>query len=64
MRHWIIPANPRTYKLDDALRDLNGIIDWRQYNNFEIGDIVFIYCSKPISQIISLLSNKSKLIVL
>ena len=52
MKHWIIPANPRTYKLDDALRDLNGIIDWRQYNNFEIGDIVYIYCSKPISQII------------
>ena len=52
MRHWIIPANPRIYKLDDALRDLNGIIDWRQYNNFEIGDIVYIYCSKPISKII------------
>ena len=52
MRHWIIPANPRIYKLDNALRDLNGVIDWRQYNNFEIGDIVFIYCSKPISQII------------
>lgn len=52
MRHWIIPANPRIYKLDNALRDLNGVIDWRQYNNLEIGDIVFIYCSKPISQII------------
>jgi 5-methylcytosine-specific restriction protein A len=52
MRHWIIPANPRIYKLDNALKDLNGVIDWRQYNNFEIGDIVFIYCSKPISQII------------
>ena len=52
MNYWIIPANPKRYKLKDALKDLNGIIDWRQHNNFEIGDIVYIYCSKPISQII------------
>ena len=52
MKYWIIPANPQRYKLKDALRELNGIIDWRQHNKFEIGDIVYIYCSKPISQII------------
>ena len=52
MRYWIIPANPKLYRIADAIRDLNGVIDWRQYNNFEVGDIVFIYCSKPISQII------------
>lgn len=52
MRYWIIPANPKLYRIADAIRDLNGIIDWKQHNNFEVGDIVYIYCSKPISQII------------
>lgn len=52
MKLWIIPANPKIYNLSDAIKDLDGIIDWRQHNNFEVGDIVYIYCSKPISQII------------
>lgn len=52
MRYWIIPANPKLYSIADAIRDLNGVIDWKQHNNFEVGDIVYIYCSKPISQII------------
>lgn len=52
MRYWIIPANPKLYRIADAIRDLNGVIDWRQYNNFEVGDIVYIYCSKPVSQIL------------
>ena len=52
MKHWIIPANPQRYKLADAIRELNGIIDWRQHNKFEIGDIVYIYCSRPISKIV------------
>ena len=30
MRHWIIPANPQRYKLAEALKELNGTIDWRQ----------------------------------
>ena len=42
MKYWIIPANPQIYKLENALRGLNGVIDWRQHNNFEIGDIVYI----------------------
>lgn len=52
MRYWIIPANPKLYRIADAIRDLNGVIDWKQHNNFEVGDIVYIYCSKPISQIL------------
>ena len=52
MKYWIIPANPQRYKLDDALKGLNGVVDWRQHNNFEIGDVVYIYCSKPISQLV------------
>jgi 5-methylcytosine-specific restriction protein A len=51
MNYWIIPANPNRYKLAEVLRD-RECVDWRQHNNFEIGDIVFIYNSKPDSQIL------------
>ena len=51
MKYWIIPANPTIYNLEDALKELPNI-DWRQHNNFEIGDVVYIYCSKPISKIL------------
>lgn len=51
MNYWIIPANPKRYRLADVLH-VHDIVDWRQHNNFEIGDIVFIYNSRPDSQIL------------
>lgn len=51
MDYWIIPANPKRYRLADVLRELPHV-DWRQHNNFEVGDIVFIYNSRPDSQIL------------
>ena len=51
MNYWIIPANPSRYRLAEVLRDMNTV-DWRQHNNFEVGDIVFIYNSRPDSQIL------------
>lgn len=51
MNYWIIPANPNRYRLAEVLRDMNTV-DWRQHNNFEVGDIVFIYNSRPDSQIL------------
>lgn len=51
MNYWIIPANPKRYRLADVLRELPHV-DWRQHNNFEVGDIVFIYNSRPDSQIL------------
>lgn len=50
MTQWIIPANPNRYRLEDVLRELPHV-DWRQHNNVRVGDIVYIYCSSPISQI-------------
>ena len=50
MNYWIIPANPNLYRLEDILNERNTI-DWRQHNNFEIGDIVYIYISRPKSKI-------------
>ena len=51
MNYWIIPASPNRYRLAEVLRDMNTV-DWRQHNNFEVGDIVFIYNSRPDSQIL------------
>ena len=50
MTQWIIPANPNKYRLEDVLSELPHV-DWRQHNNFQVGDIVYIYCSNPVSQI-------------
>ncbi len=50
MTQWIIPATPKKYRLEAVLRDL-PYVDWRQYNNIQVGDIVYIYCASPISQI-------------
>ena len=51
MNYWIIPANPNRYRLAEVLRDMQSV-DWRQHNNFKVGDIVFIYNSRPDSQIL------------
>ena len=51
MNYWIIPANPKRYRLADVIRELPHV-DWRQHNNFEIGDIVYIYNARPDSQIL------------
>ena len=51
MNYWIIPANPNRYRLAEVLRDMHSV-DWRQHNNFEVGDIIYIYSSRPDSQIL------------
>ncbi|MBO5498232.1 MAG: EVE domain-containing protein [Bacteroidales bacterium] len=51
MNYWIIPANPKRYRLADVIRE-HPHVDWRQHNNFEIGDIVYIYNARPDSQIL------------
>lgn len=43
---WIIAANHKIYDHVKAFEEL-PYIDWRQNNNFKIGDKVFIYSSKP-----------------
>ena len=43
---WLISANSKTYNHKEAFKAY-GYIDWKQKVNYEIGDIVFIYCSKP-----------------
>ena len=50
MKKWILAANALKYDHKTAFKE-NGYVDWYQTRNFEIGDIVYIYCTKPISKI-------------
>lgn len=50
MTNWIMSANPTIYDHRAAFSE-NGYIDWKQTRNFLVGDIVYIYCTKPIGQI-------------
>jgi 5-methylcytosine-specific restriction protein A len=44
---WIFSWNPNNFRLHDYLLD-NDTIDWNQGKyKIEIGDVVYIYCSKP-----------------
>ena len=46
MKYWIIPANSKRYDYVSAF-EKQEFIDWTKNQKYEIGDIVYIYCSKP-----------------
>ncbi|WP_165786367.1 AAA family ATPase [Aliarcobacter cryaerophilus] len=50
--YWLIPNNPNIYDAAGAFKELKEI-DWgnKSNNKFKIGDIVYIYVSKPIQSI-------------
>ncbi len=50
--YWLIPNNPEVYNAIQAFESLNEI-DWgnAQNNKINLGDIVYIYSSKPIQAI-------------
>ena len=50
MKYWLKPANINEYDLFNAFKDLKEI-DWASRNKFEVGDIVYIYCSLPLQRI-------------
>jgi 5-methylcytosine-specific restriction protein A len=43
---WMISANGKMYDHASSFAT-NGFIDWRQRANYNIGDIVYIYCTRP-----------------
>ena len=47
MRYWIVPSNDHIFRIGDAMQAQGGLVDWRMSNNFSIGDIVFVYKTKP-----------------
>lgn len=50
MQKWIISANSNMFDHKRAFQEL-GYIDWKQTRNFSVGDIVYIYVTKPESRI-------------
>lgn len=51
MTHWMITYDRKQFNIYRCLEDL-GCTDWPQLNNhFQIGDIVYMYCSKPTMRI-------------
>lgn len=48
--NWIISANGKMYDHAAAFQKF-GELDWRQHANYAIGDIVYIYCTRPLSRI-------------
>lgn len=50
MNNWLFPCNVKQYDPIGAFAELQNI-DWRQSVKLEVGDEVFIYCSKPYQRI-------------
>lgn len=50
MSIWIMSANPKIYDHQRAFAE-QGYINWKQTKNFEIGDVVYIYLTKPIAKV-------------
>lgn len=46
MKYWIIPSNGRVFDLEGALAANQGLLDWR-VKNVSVGDIVYIYKTRP-----------------
>lgn len=50
MTFWILPWNKEVYDLPQCLEDF-GFVEWRQKNKLAVDDIVYLYCSTPVKQI-------------
>lgn len=49
--NWLIPANIKQYDFISAFDELK-ILDWTKRVNYNVGDIVYIYGSKPFQKIV------------
>ena len=47
---WIVPANPKYFDIEKALKENNTII-WKQSTDIKVFDIVYLYVSEPYSSI-------------
>lgn len=46
MKYWLVISNNKYFRLDDYLEERTSV-NWRQTNNFEVGDKVFVYTTSP-----------------
>ncbi len=49
-REWIVPANPKYFDIEKALKESN-VITWKQSTDIKVGDIVYLYVAQPYSSI-------------
>ena len=47
---WIIPANPKVYDIISDFKK-SDIMTWKHQNSMELGDIIYIYMTKPMGYI-------------
>ena len=54
MRYWVFTSKPTHFKMSEALIP-GETLDWPTFSHFkfEVGDLVFIYQSNPVSQLIA-----------
>ncbi len=50
-RQWIVPANPKYYDVDKAIAESPENFEWKQSNNIQAGDVVYLYIAAPVSAI-------------
>ena len=50
VNEWIIPANPKYFDIENALKEKSTII-WKQNADIKVNDIVYIYVGNPYSSI-------------
>lgn len=50
MAYWIKSNNLKDFQLDAWMKSHNEV-SWRRTNNFEVGDIVFMYTSAPVQRL-------------
>lgn len=50
MNYWILPSNNDQFDVESCIAE-HRFVYWRQKNNYEVGDIVFIYCSGAVGKI-------------
>ena len=47
MSTWLIPCSCKVFRIHDYFMS-NSIVDWKQsHYKFNVGDIIYIYCSHP-----------------
>lgn len=51
INEWIVPANPKYYDIINCFNDTDTIM-WKQSNNINIGDLVYLYVADPYSAIL------------
>lgn len=48
---WIIPANSKIYDYEKAFSTFDQI-DWKQSANYQVGDTVYVYATRPVQKIL------------